>query len=199
MPPEDTVYSSRPVCSLRFTLSGSLFAITDFLLPDSASALKHVLTRRLDNAGQKSDLVQKFSFQNDKDRRNWQAASFDKVKWVLNRASVEWNLNDGRTRTILAKKAYRTNDVWRFEEVTHWIKKSPDDTPPVFRENFLEFPEFDEDPEIFLKEIQFKSFRKDQLIKKSRFPLVDILEYLEYKTDLDDEESDISTKASIAL
>ncbi|MFT5029497.1 MAG: lipopolysaccharide export system permease protein [Candidatus Binatia bacterium] len=182
---------SAPFYLVGILLSGSLFAITDFVLPDSAGALRNVLTRRLPHAEKRAEIHEKFSFENQIDKRNWQAASYDKNQHLLNNASVEWELGGGRTHTIIAKRAYFTNEVWRFEVVDHWIKEFPLDTPPPITVAFLEFPEFNERPKAFEKEIQFKSFRKDQLIKKSRFPLKDILLYLEYKTDLDDEEADM--------
>lgn len=182
---------SAPFYAIGILLSGTLFLITDFWLPDSQGARERILTRRLPNAESTTDLSGKFRFQSG-DNRLWEAASFDKKRWVFQNPSLEWTLPDGRIRTILAKQAHYTNDVWRFEEVDQWIKIKPDDTPERKRpEAFVEFPEFDETPQVFLKEIQFKSFRKDQLIKKSRFPLRDILLYLKYKTTLDDEESDM--------
>lgn len=181
---------SAPFYAIGILLSGTLFLITDFWLPDSQGARERILTRRLPNAESRTDLSGKFRFQSG-DNRLWEAASFDKKRWVFQNPSLEWTLPDGRIHTILAKQAHYTNDIWRFEDVHHWIKESPDDTPAARPAPFLEFPEITETPEIFLKEIQFKSFRKDQLIKKSRFPLRDILLYLKHKTNLDDEESDM--------
>lgn len=183
---------SIPFYCLGVLLSGSLFLITDFLLTDTQAALDRVLTRRLpDQENSRSELALKFNFQNSSADRVWEAASFDKRNYLLDKPILKWGLGGGESRTITAKTAYWTNNVWRFEGVTHWHKKAIDDTPPTQIAPFLEFPAFNETPKIFLNDLRFKSFDVKKLIKKSRFSLKEILLYLEYKGSLEDAEADM--------
>ena len=182
---------SLPFYMLGILLSGALFIVTDFVFPNSQEAVQAVLTRHLDEKKQENkDLVSKFNFRNGTDGRIWEAASFDKRRWVLDQPIVKWAMSPTVSRTISAKTAYWTNDVWRFEQVTQWERTATNETPEEQREAHLDFPAFSERPQDFLNDIKFRSFSDSKLIKKSRFSLKEILQYLEYKPDLDDAESD---------
>ncbi len=182
---------SAPFYALGILLSGGLFLLTDFVFPNSQEAIQAVLSRRQEKESKENaDLVQKFNFRNGADGRIWEAASFDKRRWILEQPIVKWSLSSTESRTISARRAYWTNDVWRFVQVTQWERTDADDTPPEQRAEFLDFPAFSEGPRQFLNDIKFSSFSDAKLIKKSRFSLKEILEYLEFKPDLDDAEAD---------
>ncbi len=183
---------SLPFYTLGILLSGGLFIVTDYFMADSQETATAVLKRRIsEETGLNRDLVNNFTFRNDQSGRVWEAASFDKRRYLLTSPIVRWDLGDGKSRTISAAAAHWTNGVWRFELVTHWRKKAADDTPPAETASFLEFPGFAETPEVFLNHIEVSGFSVSKLIKKSRFPLRKILLYLKYKTEMTEEEEDM--------
>ncbi len=182
---------SLPFYGLGILLSGGLFLLTDFAFPNSQEAVQAVLNRHLEKEKQANkDLVNKFNFRNGADGRIWEAATFDKRRWTLAQPIVKWALSPSESRTIAARSAYWTNGVWRFEQVTQWKRTAGNETPAEERAASLDFPAFSERPQDFLNDIKFRSFSDSKLIKKSRFSLMEILQYLEYKPDLDEAEHD---------
>ena len=105
---------------------------------------------------------------------------------------IEWNLADGRRRTLIASNALRSDGVWFFQgvhELTYPARSSagsltnPDIVAIQSRTNILAVPEFSETPEQIRSEMKISRLSSIKAAKEAQLSILEILDYLSLHPD----------------
>lgn len=187
------------VTGLGFTIG--LFALNELWVPKSGEAAKATLERRTASGptGER-ERWHPINFRNARDGRIWSIGSFNLDTHEMREPQIAWQLSDGSRRSLLARRAVRTNETWVFFEVHEIVYPPATGTAPggggptQFKpapqtHAQLAVPEFTETPEQIKSELsvnRLRSLNSVQAAKEPQLSLKSILDYLRLHPDLSD-------------
>ena len=164
-----------PYLTMGFLLSAALFWISESFAPNSEDHERRIRARRMPE-GSESELIQGLNFRNARDNRIWTIGAYNPDTFEMTRPQVDWRLSDGSSRTLIARAAIRTNNVWHFSNVQFFsYPPGRSETNMVaFRTNSMVMPEFSETPSDIRVQIKFSRLNAVVASKRAHLSLGEI-------------------------
>jgi lipopolysaccharide export system permease protein len=169
-----------PYLAVGFVASGTLFALNELWVPDSAEWAEEILHRRqltgTNFAGRAWH--KNLNFRNDRANRRWDLGAYNVETGEMLRPHVEWKLPDGTNREIFAERATRANGLWCFHQVQEFTTAPvPGAIPLPSQTNELCLAELWETPELIKSEIKINHLSLRAAVKKPQLSLREIEQY----------------------
>ncbi len=175
---------SLPYLGVGMVLSGTLFLLNEFAVPDGNDAAQRILNRRVGGpgVGENARWYRNLSFRNEPGLRIWTIGAFHLDTGAMVAPNVDWQKPDGSRLRLSADRADFTNGVWVFQGVRtlHYAPVAPEGGPrPVERgeTNQVVFPELSETPAQIKSEIRYSELSSFTMAKRARLSLQEILDY----------------------
>jgi lipopolysaccharide export system permease protein len=177
-----------PYLATGFLASVALFALNEFVVPDSSAAGDRIKMRREPKpAGSlPPNLISKFGFTNSRDGdRKWLIGLYNTDTSEMTDVTVIWKLADGSSRWMKAARGVSSNDEWVFYDVQEY-NEPPESRAllmPIVQTNKMVFPEFTETPDEIKSEIKITGADRPRsgggaAIKLPELSIREILSYL---------------------
>lgn len=179
---------AAPYLALGTVLSGVLFALNEFVVPDGNEAAESIRCRRLpvDPGALPRPWHPSLTFSNQRDHRRWNIGAYNRETGEMLSLVVEWQAADGSRRLLAADRAVYTNAAWTLFAVKELLYP-PGTTLPSYRgeTNELVLGELSETPELIRSEIKFSELSNVRVVKRPRLSLAEILDYQRLHPTLD--------------
>jgi lipopolysaccharide export system permease protein len=167
-----------------------VFAITEFWLPSAAERARIIMARRLAQPGQ-LDLTPRFVLNNETARRKWIIGHFNtKTEEVLD-PTVSWDLADGSSRRIDARRGVYRDKQWYFFGAHVWDCPAPEqlyiETWPTNAAvtNAVLQVSLPETPAWLKSEIKVNNLSATDAAKGLRLSMSEIRDYLQLHPQID--------------
>jgi lipopolysaccharide export system permease protein len=171
-----------PYIIVGLVFSCAAFAINEFWVPNSSELGEQIRNRRLDKklAVVMRDVQMGVGLKNSRDGRTWYVGSYNLRNQVMTDPQVNWILNDGSARLLMAEMADYTNGCWTFYNVKEYRPISSADRlmDLVLVTNMIAYPEFSETPDEFKREVRFSKRLVMHNAHSAEVPIADLLDYL---------------------
>jgi lipopolysaccharide export system permease protein len=172
-----------PYLTVGFVASVGLFALNELVVPDSSEAADKIMNRRVPKAAGslRPNQVAGLGFTNSRDGRKWLIGIYNTDTAEMMKVNVNWKLSDGSSRWLIADRAVRVNNVWRFYDVMEY-SESPETGAlplPSVQTNVMAFPEFTETPDEIKSEIKISGASRPSA-RVTKLPELSIQEILSY-------------------
>jgi lipopolysaccharide export system permease protein len=176
---------SIPYLAAGLALSGVLFFLNEWLVPDSSERAE--LIKKGPKKSDQSAWQQRINFRNAGDNRIWNMAAFNAETGELLEPHVEWRYSDGTRKQLIAKTGARVDGQWVFYNVELFSYLPGVDFDKAasrpLRTNELAMPEFTEKPEDIRLQLKFQRMNAAEAAKRSQLSLGEI-GYLRRHLDL---------------
>lgn len=171
---------SVPYLGVGTLLAAALFGLNEFAVPDANDAAELVLSRRLPpppgtlGPGWEPNLA----FHNERDQRLWNILAYNRETGEMRSPHLEWRLEDGTRRRLVADRAVYTNGAWVFQNVKELLYP-PQAALPSYRgeTNELVLADLTETPERIVSEIKFTELSNVRAAKRPRLSLRELQDY----------------------
>jgi lipopolysaccharide export system permease protein len=171
---------SLPYVAVGFILSLTVFAMSEFWVPDSSDAAEEIEARyqtdKTISTG-KRQWEPKLGFYNHLERRWWFVESYHLFTGEMIRPHVIWLRPDGTRLEILADHGSFDEGAWNFTNVHRLIYQPKSAVPNQEEVDSLKMPEFSETPDQIRSEIKINKLRSFKLARKTHVSIPEILEY----------------------
>jgi lipopolysaccharide export system permease protein len=173
-----------PYLVVGVLLSAALFWMSERLAPNSAEHERRIRARRMPE-GSDDQWIKGLNFRNARDNRIWTIAAYNPDTFEMSQPQVDWRLRDGSRRTLIARAASRTNNVWQFSnvQVISYPPGRSELNTVAFRTNSLVMPEFTETPADIRVLIKFSRMNAVNASKRAQLSLKEI-DYIEQHLEL---------------
>jgi lipopolysaccharide export LptBFGC system permease protein LptF len=167
---------SVPYFGVGLTLSLGLFAVNEWVVPDTDDRAEALLNRR----DTERAVVRNFGFTNARENRKWTMSAFNLETGEMTRPQVRWTDAAGEWWWLFAAQGRFTNGCWTFTEAKTFRQPSATNA-------FLEFVdeaatvtklEFRETPEEIRSEVRISGGLRLRKSRSMDIPVVDLLDYL---------------------
>lgn len=142
-----------PYIILGLVFSGALFVLGEFFVPQSLERSEEILNQHSPEALAKRNIRQNVYFRNARDHRIWGIGSYNLESSEMLGVNIEWTIDSGIVRRLIARRALYTNEQWMFFDLQQFTYEAGLDlekaTRPT-RTNQLTLPEFTETPAILV-------------------------------------------------
>lgn len=173
-----------PYLAVGGVLSGLLFVLNEFTVPDGNEAAGKILNRRVSNAqsGEDPQWCRNLTFHNEGERRIWSIGGFHLDTGAMVLPNLDWQQQDGSRLRLSADRADYTNGIWVFQGV-RTLRYPPPLADGSLRSvdrwetNRMEFPELTETPAQIRSEIRYSKLTSVSMAKRARLSLREILDY----------------------
>jgi lipopolysaccharide export system permease protein len=164
--------------------SAALFWMSERLAPDSDDRERQIKARHT-REGPESQWIQGLNFRNARDNRIWTIGAYNPDTREMNRPQVDWRLPDGSRRTLIARSAIRTNNVWQFSNVQFFIYPTGGTAADIItlKTNSMSLPELTETPADIRVQIKFSKLNAVKASKRAQLSLREI-DYIENHLEL---------------
>lgn len=164
-----------PYLVVGLLLSAALFWISESVAPTSADRERRIRARRQPE-GSDEQWISGLNFRNARENRIWTIGAYNPDTFEMRQPQVDWRLRDGSRRTLIARAAFRTNNVWQFSNVQFFAY------PPggaeintiAVRTNSMTMPEFSETPADIRVQIKFSRLNAVNASKRAHLSLSEI-------------------------
>jgi lipopolysaccharide export system permease protein len=180
-----------PYLAVGLLLSLGVFAMNEYLAPDSAMKEKQIMNRHKDAAvpaGAKA--LSDLNFINSRDGRVWHGRIDLKSPQLTITDPRVFFSEQGTNFWLFANSGERLHDTWTFYDVQ--MKAATNATAhyvPVFSTNVLEMKQFSETPDEIRREVKFAQRQNQLSADISEIPVAEILDYLDlHPHDLPDQK-----------
>lgn len=173
---------SLPYFAVGMVFSLALFAVNEFLVPDTDDRAEAILAR----TDAKRTLVQNLGFTNSREQRHWQIGAFNLLTGEMQRPQVNWKEADGELWWIFAERGVFINGSWTFENAKTYRRAAQGEpiTLPVDDVPLLTKTNFTETPEEIRSEVKVAGSLRLRSSRKTDIPVVDLLDYLRLHPNL---------------
>jgi lipopolysaccharide export system permease protein len=164
---------SIPYFVVGILFSAALFWMSERLAPESEDRERRIKARRA-REGSNEQWIQGLNFRNARDNRIWTIGEYNPDTFQMSGPQVDWRLPDGSRRTLIARAAIRTNNVWQFQSV-QLLMYPPgrfETNTATLRTNALAMPEFTETPSDIRVQIKFSKL--NAIKKRAQLSLAEI-------------------------
>jgi lipopolysaccharide export system permease protein len=179
---------SLPYFAVGLAAGGVLFALNEFLVPDSADAAEAIKLQHVqkDRGGLGPGRVLNLGFTNAREQREWLIGAYVIASAQMLQPQVKWVADDGSERWLKAARAERTNGVWTFFDAIEYRTDPRSNTAPVplARADVLPRPQFTETPDEIRSEIKIASRLALASSREADLSLAEIFDYLHFHPDL---------------
>lgn len=163
-----------PYFVVGFLFSGALFWVGEKGAPDAADRERRIKARR--SHEEDSQVIQNLNFRNAHENRIWNIGAYNPDTFEMTNPHIEWRLQDGSRRILLARSGVRTNDHWRFQNatlITYPSGRVETNTIPI-KTNSIVVTEFTETPSDIRVQIKFSRLNAVEATKRPQFSLREI-------------------------
>lgn len=163
----------------------ALFVLNEYVAPDSAEAARQIRERRRVSENAASVWTERVNFRNARANRIWNIGSYNWQTHEMASPHLEWTLESGVRKQLLAERAVRVDGQWRFENAEIFAYEPGADLEkfrPV-KTNVFSSPLIDETPEEIELHIKFNRLNVRDAAKQPRLSLREIA-YLNAHLDL---------------
>jgi lipopolysaccharide export system permease protein len=173
-----------PYLAAGFLLSVAMFWISEHLAPTSQDRERRIRARYLPENSEEQ-WIQSLNFRNARDNRIWTIGAYNPDTSEMSHPQVDWRLPDGSRRTLIARAAIRTNDIWQFSNVQFFVYPAgrPEIDTVAIRTNVMAMPEFTETPADIRVLIKFSRMNAVSASKRAHLSLTEI-DYIEKHLEL---------------
>jgi lipopolysaccharide export system permease protein len=164
-----------PYLAVGFLLSIAMFWISERLAPTSQDRERRIRARYLPENSEEQ-WIQSLNFRNARDNRIWTIGAYNPDTSEMSHPQVDWRLPDGSRRTLIARAAIRTNNIWQFSNVQFFIYPAgrPEIDTVAIRTNVLAMSEFTETPADIRVLIKFSRMNAVNASKRAHLSLAEI-------------------------
>lgn len=179
---------SLPYFAVGLAASGVLFALNEFLVPDSANAAEAIKLQHVQK--DRGDVVQgkvlNLGFTNAREQREWLIGIYVVASAQMINPQVKWVAEDGSERWLKAARAERTNGVWTFMDAVEYRTDPRTNAAPVplTQASVLARPQFTETPDEIKSEIKIASRLALASSREADLSLTEIFDYLHFHPNL---------------
>jgi len=169
--------------------TGLLFALNEYVAPGSAEAAQAMVEGRGAAAEGEDDWTERVNFRNARANRIWNIGSFNLRTHEMASPHLEWTLENGVRKQLLAERAVRVDGQWQFENAEIFAYEPETDLEkfrPV-KTNMFSSPQIDETPEEIALHLKFNRLNARDAAKRPRLSLREIA-YLEEHLDLNERD-----------
>jgi lipopolysaccharide export system permease protein len=168
---------SIPYIAVGLALSLILFYLNEQLVPNSSQKAEAIKKGRQKNRDA-SVWQLRVNFRNAGENRIWNVSAFNSVTHQLIEPHVEWRLQDGTRKQLIARTGGRTNDAWVFYDLELYTYPPNVDfdraaSRPV-RTNILVLPELTETPGDIQLQLKFQRMNAIDAAKRTQLSLAEI-------------------------
>ena len=178
---------SIPYLFVGLVLTGALFYLNEYLVPDASAAAEKIRKRAQPVDLAELNWEEQVNFRNARANRIWNIGAFNLETHEMVKPHIEWHLEDGTRRVLIAERAVQTNGMWLFYDVEMFqFPPEIDFVKEPFRPvktNVVAVPELTETPEDIELQLRFSDLSAYQAAKRPRFSLGEI-QYLSTHLDL---------------
>jgi len=182
-----------PYLILGLVFSGALFVLGEFFVPQSLERSEEILNQYNLEAPEKHNIRQNVYFRNARDHRIWGIGSYNLESSEMLGVNIEWTIDSGIVRRLIARRALYTNEQWMFFDLQQFTYEAGLDlekaTRPT-RTNQLIMPEFAETPRDIGVILKFNSLNGISAAKKAHLTL-DEIQYLRLHLQLNTKDTAI--------
>ena len=164
-----------PYFAIGFIFSAVSFWLNEKFAPDAKERAEEIETRRT-RSGANPRIVRDLKFRNARDNRFWTIGAYDPDTTQMADPIIDSRYADGSHRTLIARSAVFTNNVWQFSHVQLLPYAAPGMTnylPPV-QTNFFVAPEINETPSDIQVQIKFSKLNAVVASKRPQLSLEEI-------------------------
>jgi lipopolysaccharide export system permease protein len=189
---------AAPYLAMGLFLSLSLFALSEWWVPDSTAAAEQVLQRYVhrDSGPVSKHWETRLGFRNTRDNRTWVLAAFNRLTYEIVHPHILWTLPDGSRRDITADRGAWTEQGWIFTNVEELVYPPPGAplSEQSLQTNLVLMSELTETPEEILSEIKVSKIKSFKEAKKAQLSIREILNYKRLHTEASDKFPMLDTK-----
>lgn len=169
-------------------LAGSLalYYLNEVLVPESY-ARAQAIKKGAGPEARADAWEYRVNFRNAASQRIWNISAWHSETFELIEPHVEWSLEDGTRKQLIAKRATRTNEQWLFHDLELYTYARDVDFDRAasrpLRTNELVLPELDDRPEEIRLQLKFQRLNALEASKRTQLSLSEI-NYLRRHLDL---------------
>src|SRR5437773_8254275 len=180
---------AMPYFGVGFIFTLLLFAVNEFVVPQTTEAADQIFNRYQSNATTvRTRWLRDVGFTNTRQRRTWFAKAYNIVTHDMLWPHVEWVLETGTAWVIDAERASYVDGAWTFTNA--WERIFPTIRgafPTVTQTNLLVMADFNETPEEIDSGIKIEKL-SDKLgnfreARKAQFSVREIINYRRFHTE----------------
>lgn len=177
---------SLPYLAVGIVLSLVLFYLNEQLVPDSSERAEAIKKGRQQPT--ETDLWQRrLNFRNASENRIWNITAFNSATHQMVEPHVEWFLQDGTRKQLMARSGGRSNDLWVFYDVELYTYPPNVDFDRAasrpLRTNQVILRELTETPEDIQLQLKFQRMNAVEAAKRTQLSLSEI-QYLREHLEL---------------
>ena len=175
---------SIPYLAVGVFFSLALFWMSERLAPQTEDRERRIRARHVRDDSE-AQSIQNLNFRNARDNRIWTMVAYNPDTSEMTRPQVEWRLPDGSHRTLYARSAIRTNNVWEFYGVQmfHYPPGGSAADYQILKTNALALPELTETPADIRVQVKFSKLNAVKASKRAQLSLGEI-DYIEKHLEL---------------
>jgi lipopolysaccharide export system permease protein len=177
--------------SLPYLVVGALcglfiFSLNEWWVPQAADKSREILERRK-NPGLDRNLTGRLDFHNEADSHHWNMAQYNRATSEMTLPVVSWDLPDGSSHSVFAKRAIYTNGLWRFYNYEKWDRPAGQTFPLQSSNIFLDIS-LSETPASIRTEIKVRALTPLEAAKGPQLSIRELLTYMRWHPHLNHEE-----------
>jgi lipopolysaccharide export system permease protein len=188
---------SFPYLATGLMLSGGVFSLNEWWVPEAASAAEAVKNRYVTDGRSESGRrwETKVGFINTRENRKWFIAAFNLSNHEMTNVHIEWILPDGTRRVINADQAAWVSGNWVFTNVHETVyPPTPGAYPdPPVQTSVKVMTELTETPEQIESEIKAGKIGSLREARNAQFSVREILNYKRLHSDTSDKVTMMDT------
>jgi len=177
---------SLPYLAVGLLLSLVLFYLNEQLVPDSSERAEAIKKGRKTRTGSET-WQRRVNFRNASEKRIWNISAFNTATFQLVEPHIEWLLQDGTRKQLIARSGGRTNDNWAFYDLELYTYPPGVDFDRAasrpMRTNQLVLPELTETPQDIQLQLKFQRMNAIDAAKRTQLSLSEI-DYLRQHLEL---------------
>jgi lipopolysaccharide export system permease protein len=168
---------SVPYIAVGFLLSVVLFYLNERLVPDSSERAEAIKKGREHKS--EAELWQhRVNFRNATENRIWNISAFNTATHQMEEPHVEWFLEDGTQKHLIARSGGRTNDMWFFRDVELYSYPPNVDFDRAasrpMRTDYVVIRDLTETPEDIQLQLKFQRMNAIEAAKRTQLSLAEI-------------------------
>ncbi len=169
-----------PYLFVGLFFSGVLFLLAEIFVPKSLAKSRDILNSHTPEDKEKTKVRQNVYFRNAKENRIWAIGSYNLESLEMLGVNIEWKLESGVVRRLIAKRANYKNEQWTFFDLQQFTYEPSVDLEKAARPtrtNQLSIAELTETPTDIAVILKFNSLTGVEAAKKPHLT-IDELQYL---------------------
>ena len=166
-----------PYFLIGLVFSGVSFVLSERFVPGSMERSQEILDRHTSGSQDSKSIRQNVYFRNAQDHRIWGIGSYNLDTSEMVGVNIEWTLDSGLVRRLIARRALYTNEQWTFFDLQQFTYEAGLDLEKAARPtrtNQLAFPEFRETPRDIGVILKFNSLSGITAAKKPQLTLAEV-------------------------